>query len=265
MMSIERISIVGYGNVGRALSAYFSSRGIIVEQVVVRKVPHTYNSTLPFLVNPDCTLLKPVDMVLVCVNDSVVDEVIQAIPSTQFVAYTSGSIKLEELQRKENIGVFYPLQTFSGEVIQNMPHIPILIESNDTGKLKLMKQFAEQFFNSVSTLSSTDREKLHLAAVFVNNFTNHLYHLAFDYLATHQLDFELLKPLIQETVSKLHHFPPYEAQTGPARRNDDIILAKQQAMLTGVQLELYKLFTQSIKETYAEGNNRNTDKTHNKQ
>lgn len=250
MANIERISIVGYGNVGKALAKYFLSKGVDIAEVVVRKLPEELEVNLNFVEQEDLQLLEPVDMILVCVNDSAVNGVLNQILPDQFVAYTSGAVSLEEIDRKENVGVFYTLQTFSGEVIKEMEKVPILLECNNTCQMATMKIFAKTYFIRVEEMNSTDREKLHIAAVMANNFSNHLYYLASSYLSRHNMDFSLLHPLIQETVNKLSNKTPYEAQTGPARRGDDLVLHKHQEKLQGLELELYRLFTRSIKETY---------------
>lgn len=250
MANIERISIVGYGNVGRALAKYFLSKGVDIVEVVVRKLPGEADVNLNFVQLENLHFLEPVDMVLVCVNDSAVNGVLSEILPNQFAACTSGAISLDEIDRKEKVGVFYTLQTFSGEVIKEMEKVPILLECNDTCQMATMKNFAKVYFNRVEVMNSTDREKLHIAAVMANNFSNHLYHLASSYLSRHNIDFSLLHPLIQETVNKLSDKSPFEAQTGPARRGDDLVLQKHQEKLQGLELELYRLFTRSIKETY---------------
>jgi predicted short-subunit dehydrogenase-like oxidoreductase (DUF2520 family) len=256
MKPIQRISIIGYGNVGKALCTYFLSRGVEVVEVLVRRLPLEANLPSMVRVCSDFSTIQPVDMVLVCVTDSAVSSVVDAIPINQFVAYTSGSIALNDLKRTDNIGVFYPLQTFRGEVVEDMFNVPILLESENQLALEAMRSFAVAHFKRVQEMQSTDRENLHLAAVFVNNFTNHLYHIAETYLEKNNLDFELLLPLIKETVRKLSTNTPFDAQTGPARRGDEVVLEKHYAKLSGFDRELYQLLSESIKKTYA---NKNTN------
>jgi len=250
MANIERISIVGYGNVGKALAKFFDSKGVEIVEVVVRVQPEASDSKLNFVQLTDLTLLEPVDMVLVCVNDSSVNDVLNGLTPSQYVAYTSGAVSLEEVDRKENVGVFYPLQTFSGEVVKEMENVPILLESEDKCFLFNMTIFAKKYFNRIEEMASTEREKLHLAAVMANNFSNHLYYLASEYLKRNNMDFSLLHPLIKETINKLEGKTPYDAQTGPARRGDELVIKKHEGKLDGLELELYRLFSQSIKETY---------------
>lgn len=250
MKSICRVSIIGFGNVGKALYTYFVSRGVEVAEVLVRSMPNEANLPSSIRVCTDFSTIQPVDMVLVCVTDSAVSDVVDAIPQSQFVAFTSGSIALVDLNRTSNIGVFYPLQTFSGEAVKDMFNVPILIESENYDELAAMRSFALTHFNRVQEMNSCDRENVHLAAVLVNNFTNHLFYIASEYMDKNNLDFQLLLPLIQETVRKLDSKSPYDAQTGPARRGDDVILNKHYAKLNGIDHDLYQLLSESIKRTY---------------
>jgi predicted short-subunit dehydrogenase-like oxidoreductase (DUF2520 family) len=100
----------------------------------------------------------------------------------------------------------------------------------------------------VSTITSKEREKLHVAAVFVNNFVNELYHISEDILKEQQLDFSLLAPLIKETAQKIAYLSPALAQTGPAIRGDKKTMQKHQELLTKQQQEVYHLLTKSIQK-----------------
>lgn len=247
----KKVSIVGFGNVGRALVAYFHNSGISVQHIFLRdgaEVPKGFDFSFRYL--SEVKDNSDVDLIIVCVGDRQINEVIEQLPSEITVAYTSGSIGLKDLQRKENIGVFYPLQTFSGNPVQDMRTVPILLESNSDEVLLCLRAFGEKLFDRVETADSDTRGELHIAAVFVNNFTNHLYYLAEEYTRKEGIDFQLLLPLIKETAAKLNHTSPYDAQTGPARRGDDIVLSKHISRLEGIQKELYELFSTSIKKTY---------------
>ena len=98
------------------------------------------------------------------------------------------------------------------------------------------------------------RKHLHIAAVFVNNFSNHLFALAQDYCEKHQIDYQLLMPLIHETISKIDTILPKQAQTGPARRNDHEIIEKHLQLLQDEDVYLYniyKLLNGSILKMYS--------------
>jgi predicted short-subunit dehydrogenase-like oxidoreductase (DUF2520 family) len=143
--------------------------------------------------------------------------------------------------------VLYPLQSLRKE-IQQIPEIPFLIDANNTVSLARIKEMALQLSPIVHIANDEERNLLHVAAVFVNNFTNHLYSQAADFCENENIDFDLLKPLIIETASRLRYTHPAHLQTGPAKRNDIKTIQQHQAILKkyGNLLSLYKTFTSSI-------------------
>jgi predicted short-subunit dehydrogenase-like oxidoreductase (DUF2520 family) len=182
------------------------------------------------------------------VRDQEVRAVVEQLPVETPIAYTSGSILLSELSTTHRVGVFYPLQSFAGITDDNVKRIPILIEARDEEMSSFLRDFALQHFHTVQAMSSEDRAKLHIAAVMVNNFVNHLYTLAYDWTAANQLDFDLLLPLIHETVEKILKHPPAAVQTGPAKRGDFQVVKRHLDQLDGRTKELYGLFSKSISE-----------------
>ena len=196
------------------------------------------------------------DLVLVCVNDNSVIEVVKQIPATLKTAYTSGSIELSTLPDFENIGVFYPLQTFSKSKELNLKEVPFFIEGTNAEFTNELIKLASLISSNVSISNSIERKKMHLAAVFVNNFSNHLTFLAKEYLDENNLNWEYLKPLMIETVNKLSEVSPYEAQTGPSRRNDTKVIESHLTELSGTTKEIYQMLSTSIVNTYQKKNDK---------
>ncbi|HZH87278.1 MAG TPA: DUF2520 domain-containing protein [Brumimicrobium sp.] len=188
-------------------------------------------------------------LALVCVSDGAISDVISQIEGTIKVAYTSGSVRIEDLPTRAYLGVFYPLQSFSKNKKVDLSTVPFLIESASTVFEAELKQLAESLSSKVIIANSQDRYNIHIAAVMVNNFTNFLYHLAEQHLKEHRLDFDLLKPLIRETVNKLDELSPLEAQTGPATRGDQSIIQKHLDSITQPETkQLYQLFSELIEK-----------------
>ena len=135
-----------------------------------------------------------------------------------------------------------------------MQEVPFCIEGNTHSSLQALTDLAKTISSRVFNINSRERKKLHLAAVFVSNFVNHLYLSAEELLKEDNLPFELLKPLIEEVAGKVMNLPPVEAQTGPARRNDQNTIAKHRELLQAYPdyLEMYNLFTQQIIKKYYE-------------
>lgn len=247
MQQIKNISIVGFGLVGRAMAAYFQSKGLEIRQILVRKKPSVSE---PFNFITQLELLEPCDLLLVCVNDDALFDLIPQLPKSQWIAYTSGAIGLYVFDSASHVSVFYPLQSFAFLREDAMAQIPILIETQSAEQLEILKNFALEYFDTCNEMNSASRAKLHLAAVFANNFTNHMMTLAADYCHANQLDFALLKPLVLETAHKWMDINANELQTGPAIRGDKSVIQKQNDALKGSMLEVYQTMTKAIQEYY---------------
>ncbi|MDH3322215.1 MAG: DUF2520 domain-containing protein, partial [Flavobacteriaceae bacterium] len=146
--------------------------------------------------------------------------------------------------------VFYPLQTFSVTKNINFKEVPIAIETEDEKDFELLEQFARSLSDMVYEINSEQREKLHIAAVFANNFSNQMFKIAKDICDEYAISFDLLKPIIKETVGKLETLNPKQAQTGPAKRNDRKVIEKHLSQLSGEQKEIYALISASITRTF---------------
>lgn len=246
-----KVCIIGYGNVGQQLyKAFKKSKKVTVLQVYGRSVEPKIKGKTQFI--NDFTQLLHADTYFLTVRDNAIEEVAKLLPENgTLLVHTSGSMPLDTIAGRKHRGVFYPLQTISQEVASDFNKIPICLEAENTQDAKLLKKLAKSISKKVVFLSSGERQKLHLAAVWVNNFSNHLFHLAYDYLTENQLDFQLLMPLILETTEKLKSVTPFEAQTGPARRHDTQTLQKHLALLEDPkQKEIYTLLSNSIQEKF---------------
>lgn len=154
----------------------------------------------------------------------------------------------------DKLAVFYPLQTFSKDIdLGATRDIPILVEAEDKSFEKELQQLALHLSDSVHLINSAQRARLHVAAVFLNNFTTHLMHQAHQIVREQGIDFQLLMPLLHETIRKVETQSPKLAQTGPARRGDLQTIAKHKESLSGRRREIYALLTESIAETYQDG------------
>ena len=158
---------------------------------------------------------------------------------------------MEALSKRNRKGIFYPLQTFSKNREVNFNTIPICIEAKEEADLELLTNLGNSLSEKVVEIDSDERSKLHLAAVFVNNFVNHLYAIGDDILGNNELSFDLLHPLIEETASKVKTLSPSEVQTGPARRGDQKTIEKHLHLLTeGPESELYQQLTESLMKKF---------------
>lgn len=252
---MDKIAIIGSGNV-----AWHLCKGLITEDVkvlgVFSKSPHKSNEfAKEFEINSYATLdelteTQP-DLILVAISDDATATVINTLPHHLKVAYTSGSVKLSEITHPKS-GVFYPLQSFTKGKPVNLFEVPFFIEAKSMELGEELFDLAWKLSRKVEYADSTTRSELHLAAVFANNFTNHMYSLSKELLKDSKGNFEHLLPLIFNAVDKLKSNSPEEIQTGPARRNDEKIIAQHLSKLEGDKKEIYKLISSSIQKKYNE-------------
>lgn len=195
---------------------------------------------------------KAADLYILAVSDIAVEEVFRELQlHDKTIVHTAASVPLDVLKGKtEHYGVLYPLQSLKKE-LHHLPDIPIIIDASDKQTLAMLDVLAHSISGRVYQASDETRTKLHLAAVMVNNFTNHLYALVESYCREEGLDFYLLLPLIKETADRLDAVSPSKTQTGPAVRNDSTTIEKHLLLLQKhPQLrKLYELFTTSIQQS----------------
>lgn len=251
MKSIQSISIIGTGNVAFHLGNSFFDQGIAISSVYGRNFQEATSLSNRWKATAVKELIAcDADLILVCVSDDAIESIIEQLPKTQKIAYTSGSIELSQFTLHANVGVFYPLQTFSKNKELNLSEVPFLIEGKTQELSQDLFDLAWKLSSKVSFASSSDRKKYHLAAVWVNNFTNHIALQAKTIIDKEELHWDYLLPLLKETTNKLLTMDPHTAQTGPARRNDQSVILGHASMLEGMQKELYLLLSKSINDTY---------------
>ena len=246
-----RITIIGSGNVAQHLIKAFSkTEAVEIIQVFSRK-KETLASLIDFdkIVN-DFEELKEADLYIIAVSDKVISDVSKQLPfQNRIVVHTSGAASLDVLDPKNRKGVFYPLQTFSKKKEIDFSTVPVCLEAENTFDFRVLETVAKSISNAVFPINSDQRKALHVAAVFVNNFTNHLYQIGQEICEEHQVPFEILRPLIQETAEKINTLDPIDAQTGPAKRHDSNTIEAHLAYLTNEnQKNIYKILTQSIQD-----------------
>ena len=162
------------------------------------------------------------------------------------VVHTSGSVAMNSLNNNGRKGVFYMLQTFSKNKIVDFSEVPFCLEAENEKDYILLELLANLIGKKVYAINSEQRKALHIAAVFVNNFSNHMYKIGSDICAENNVPFAILEPLIKETASKIETLSPAEAQTGPAIRKDQRTINEHLALLNKQQQEIYTTVTKSI-------------------
>ncbi len=244
---------IGAGNLATQLSNAFRNKGFKITQVYSRTEQSA--KTLADSLSTNYTtsvkeIDKNADIYFVALKDSVFAEVLSQFDfENKVVVHCSGSLPLLALESySENIGVFYPLQTFSKTREVDFSEIPIFIESSSIQNEKLLLQIANEISGSVAVIDSEKRRFLHIAAVFACNFVNHLYAIGAEILKSKDIPFDVLKPLIIETAGKVQELEPEKAQTGPAVRFDENIINSHLNELKefGDYKQLYRSISKSI-------------------
>ena len=244
-----RVSIIGSGNVAQHLIVAFSkTTDIELVQVFARKDAAVAHLTSPDKIYTNFNDIIAADLFIIAITDDAITEVSAAIPfSNELVVHTSGSVSIEAIDNKNRPGVFYPLQTFSKSKEVDFKIIPICIETKNEKDFEILEKVAKSISNTVYKINSKQRKALHIAAVFVSNFVNHLYQIGNDICIENDLPFDILKPLIQETANKILTLSPNQAQTGPAKRKDIQTMNAHLNFLSDEnQKEIYKMLTKSI-------------------
>lgn len=210
-----------------------------------------------------CTdqITSDADLYIIAVKDGAISEVARklhdSIHAKSNVVHVSGATPTSVLSSYfEKCGCFYPLQTFSHEKEVDFRQVPICIYSSHPQLEKLLLNIASNISAHVHRVDDQQRSVLHVAAVFANNFTNHLFHKAKDILDKANLPFSLLRPLVDETVEKIKCLDPRSAQTGPAARDDKLTMQKHLELLDydPSLRSIYETLSESISKTHSSSN-----------
>ncbi len=277
---MKKIVLLGTGNVAHHLALRFQEVGVPIAQIYGRTLHKA--TVLAQRIGSDATdnlkeLVQDADLYILAVSDNAIEPLLQEImiqnvsdvslpPQSSFAPFwveqdrnfgtwvhTSGTIPSTIFEKyTSNYGIFYPLQTFTIGKEPDWTTLPLCIDANTAAKRRSLEQLGQLLSPVVHHITDTQRATLHVAAVFVNNFTNHLFHIGQTIVENDGITFDLLKPLIQETVAKIQLHSPETMQTGPAKRGDTITIEKHQIFLKHYPLyhKLYELMTKSIMKKY---------------
>lgn len=253
-MKHEKLSIglIGSGNVALHLSKILKDKG---HKITIISRNLRTGKELASAIDAEFSLPKNVDfsvfdLVLVAIKDSEIIKFIEKLPKDLFIAYTSGSIQLDSISHP-NLGVFYPLQTFSKDSQIDFSGVPFLIEAKNEELSNKLMRLAASISDKVYELDSEKRFHIHIAAIFVNNFSNYMFNLAHEHLSKNNLPFELMHALMDETIAKAKIIEPVHAQTGPARRADQNVLNKHLAELDSEAKLVYEMISNLITAKYS--------------
>ncbi len=231
------IVIIGKGNVATNLDYAFRKRGVACQMVSSRE---------------GLDQLPPANVYIYAVRDEALPDVVAQVVGVgkSLHLHTSGTMPITVFgDDKPHAGIFYPFQTFSkARVIEDFSTVPVFFEARGIDDISAVYSLALTITSHVYEATQQDRERLHVAGVFTNNFTNLMYTMAAELLKSTHIPFSALLPLIDETAAKIHSMAPRDAQTGPARRGDENVMNHHMQLLNEEQREIYRLLSDAIKK-----------------
>lgn len=231
------IVIIGKGNVATNLDYAFRKKGVACQMVSSRD---------------GLDQLPAANVYIYSVKDEALAEVVAQVQGKEksLHLHTSGTMPITVFGAdKPHAGIFYPFQTFSkARLIEDFSTVPVFFEARGIDDVSAVYSLALTITSHVYEASQQDRERLHVAGVFTNNFTNLMYTMAAELLKSTHIPFSALLPLIDETAAKIHSMAPRDAQTGPARRGDENVMSHHMQLLNEEQREIYRLLSEAIKK-----------------
>lgn len=246
---MQKVVIIGSGNVAQHLINIFQQTAEVeIIQAFARQPRLLFHLLSKEKITNNYNLLKDADIYIISVSDNAITEVSSQLSfNNKLVVHTSGTSPISALNTPNRKGVFYPLQTFSKDKDINFSSTPICLEAENKNDYLSLELLAKSISNNVYSISSKQRKNLHVAAVFVSNFVNHLYYIGNEICNQNNISFKILQPLIEEVAHKITTLSPQEAQTGPALRNDTLTIEKHLELLQNSDYQnIYNLLTQSI-------------------
>ncbi len=239
-------AIIGSGNMANFLAEHLVKRKLNLTQIHSRNT--LSGNSLSERVN--CTFEADINsinaaVIFVAVTDNQVLKIFRKLPLNSIVLSTSGVINLAK-STHPNCGVFYPLQTLS-KTNYSEPFLgPILLEAKNEMVSNYLIQLCKKMHFKHEFTRSIERKNIHLIAVFLNNFINHIACTGFLEATKRGVDITLLKPLMEKTFKTILADQSCENQSGPAKRNDKKTINQHLELLDGETKKLYKSLTKSI-------------------
>ena len=231
------IVIIGQGNVATNLDYAFRKKGIACQMVSSRE---------------GLDQLPQANVYIYAVKDEALASVVAQVQGRErsLHLHTSGTMPITVFgDDKPHAGIFYPFQTFSkARLIEDFSMVPVFFEARGIDDISAVYSLALAITSHVYETTQHDRERLHVAGVFTNNFTNLMYTMAAELLQNTHIPFKALLPLIDETANKIHTLSPRDAQTGPARRGDENVMNHHLSLLNEEQRQVYQLLSDAIKK-----------------
>ena len=256
------ITLIGSGNVATWIAQRLQGNSRFpITQVYSRKLKHA--QSLAELLNAEAIddirqLNLDNQIFIFALADKAYADILPQLPFILPAAYlTSGTVSCQCLKDyADHYGVIYPLQTFTKTQDMSTLEVPLCLEYHEDStkeptlpsvEYNQMHSLARELSPNCYEVSEQQRARMHVAAVFACNFSNAMHNIAYNLLKENDLPFELLMPLLRQTVAKLEKMTPAEAQTGPAARHDENVMQAQMESLNDPKVkEIYRIMSDFI-------------------
>ena len=244
-----KISIIGAGNVGiNMFQTLRKKEEIKMVSLFNRSIEKIISHRNKIFITDNINEIKKSDIYIISTNDDSIEKVSKKLKGRDgLIVHTSGSTEMNVLSIHKNFGVLYPLQTLTKDKLCNFKKIPICIEGNNDVSKKKLEKLVKIIGSKYYHIDSKQRLSLHVSAVFACNFTNYLFSIANDICTENKIPFEILFPLIRETIEKIEKNNPSKIQTGPAIRKDMNTIKKHLNFIKSKNSKkIYSILTEGI-------------------
>ena len=253
------VSFIGAGNIASHYAKELFAAGCEIDSILSKRLRSA--KSLASTVNAQATtsfrkLSRDSNYYILAVPDEMIEELTKALAEHvnpgAVIIHTSGATELKTIHTHfKHAGFAWPPQSISKEKDIDFNKVPICIGATDKKTEQSILQLISLITKITYKLNDKQKLALHLAAVFANNFSNHMFQLAYDICKEHKLDFHLLYPILLETPNKVIGNIPNDVQTGPAVRQDLATLQKHLHLLKtdSNKKKIYKLLSDSIKKS----------------
>lgn len=249
---IKKVTLIGAGNMAHWLVYAMRNAGVRISQVYSRQLSHA--KALAETAGADAIdnirdLLPDSDLYVFSIKDDSYENLLQQLPfRLSLAAHTAGSLSMRIFEPyAESYGILYPYQSVNKNMDFKGVMVPLCVEANDKTIENELFAFAQKLTSVVQKLDESQRMVLHRAAIFGCNFTNAMYSIAYDILREHDIDWQMIMPLLQNTMEKVKTMNPHEAQTGPAQRGDqNVIQFHLDALHDELLKDIYRVMTDYI-------------------
>ncbi len=247
-----KVVLIGAGNLAMNFQKIFaSSNGVDLIQWFSRSLKKIRSFENKISITDKISELKPADIYIIAISDDAIAKMSAKIKTSALVVHCSGAIAIDELLCNSKKGVLYPIQTFSNRLLKSFNKIPFLIEAENKKDFELLQGLVHIIGGTPIEINSQKRSYIHLIAVMINNFGNHLIELGEKIAQSHDIPFDIFHQIIGETHKNAIEIGAKNSQTGPAKRKDNKTINKHLDLISDKGIKkIYLGLTESIKKIH---------------